>query len=111
MEKDAAISIFKRSVEKHKLKYMTYVEDGDFSSFVEVSVALLKEYDSEYQISKEDCLGHIKKCMGSSLRKYKYKCKSKMLSEGATAGCLPNQGNQGKIRKMHVGLKISGNSP
>ena len=31
MEKDAAISIFKHSAEKHKLIYMTYVGDGDSS--------------------------------------------------------------------------------
>ena len=28
--------------------------------------------------------------------------------DGRTTGCLPNQGNQGKIREMRVDLKISG---
>ena len=71
MEKEAGITIFKRSVEKHKLKYTTYVGDGDSSSFSEVSTALFEEYGSEYQISKEDCIGHIQKRMGSNQRKYK----------------------------------------
>ena len=63
MEKDAAIRIFKRSIEKHKLKYSTYVGDGDSSSFTEVSEALFEEYGLEYQILKEDCISHIQKRM------------------------------------------------
>ena len=86
MEKEAAITIFKRSVEKHKLKYTTYVGDGDSSSFSEVSTALFEEYGSEYQISKEDCIGHIQKRMGSNLRKYKNKSKGRKLEDGATVG-------------------------
>eukprot|EP00795_Rhopilema_esculentum_P017784 gene17784-biopygen6622 len=35
MEKSAAVTIFLRSIEKHKLKYVTYVGDGDSSSFGE----------------------------------------------------------------------------
>lgn len=86
MGKDAAIRIFKCSIEKYKLKYTTYVGDGDSSSFKEVSAALFEEYGSEYYISKEDCIEHIQKCMGSNLRKYKNKCKGKKLPDDAKVG-------------------------
>lgn len=56
MEKETAITIFKRSVEKHSLKYTTYVGDGDSSSFSKVSTALFEEHGAEYEISKEECI-------------------------------------------------------
>ena len=57
VEKDAAIRIFKHSIEKHKLKYSTYVGDGDSSSFTEVSEALFEEYGSDLAISNN--LGNV----------------------------------------------------
>ena len=68
METEAAITTFMRSIEKHNLKYTTYVGDGDSSSFGEVAEALFNKYGSEYHSVKENCIGHIQKQMGSNLR-------------------------------------------
>ena len=86
METEAAITIFMRSIEKHNLKYTTYVGDGDSSSFGEVAEALFNKYGSEYHIVKEDCIGHIQKRMGSNLRNYKNKSKGNKLPDGGSIG-------------------------
>ena len=39
IEKDSAVEIFCRSVEKHNLRYTVYIGDGDASSFGEVKEA------------------------------------------------------------------------
>ena len=65
MEKSAAVTMFIRSIEKHKLKYTTYVG--------EVADACFKVYNEEYVVIKEECIGHIQKRMGANLRAYKNK--------------------------------------
>ena len=59
MEKAAAVTMFLRSIEKHKLRYTVYVGDGDSSSFGEVKESLQKKYGDNYPVTKEDCQGHI----------------------------------------------------
>ena len=51
-----------------------------------MSAALLKLYGSDYQISNEDCIGHIQIRIGSNVRKYKKTIKNKMLPRGPTVG-------------------------
>ena len=86
MEKEAATLMFMRSIEKHNLKYTTYVGDGDSSSYGVVSEALSKEYGSSYLVCKEDCVGHIQKRMGTNLRRLKLRAKGKTLADGGTIG-------------------------
>lgn len=86
MEKAAAVTMFLRSIEKHKLRYTVYVGDGDSSSFGEVKESLQKKYGDNYPVTKEDCQGHIQKRMGTNLRSYKNKAKGKVLSDGGTVG-------------------------
>ena len=76
MEKEAAIEMFLRLVEKGGLKYTTYIGDGDSSSYGMVAQVLKEKYSDQYVVVKEDCIGHIQKRMGSSLRKYKTEKKS-----------------------------------
>ena len=71
MEKDGAIEMFLRSLDKDQLKYTEYVGDGDTNSFGEVQAALYEKYGDAYQIIKEDYIGHIQKRMGAALRNYK----------------------------------------
>ena len=85
MEKDAAILMFQRSVELYHLKYTLYVGDGDSSSFKEVRETMEKTHGNSYCIEKEDCIGHIQKRMGSSLRNYK-KMNNKKLKDGLGVG-------------------------
>ena len=80
--KEAATLMFMRSIEKHNLKYTTYVGDGDSSSYGVVSEALSKEYGSSYLVSKEDSVCHIQKQMGTNLRRLKLEAKGRTLAGG-----------------------------
>ena len=55
-----------RSVEKHKLRYMIMLSDGDSKSYDAVCQA--RFYGSEKLIQKEDCINHVSKRMGTALR-------------------------------------------
>ena len=82
MESDSANAIFLRSIDARKLIYSTYVGDGDYGSFSVVKDTCLEKYGELYTITKEECVGHIQKRMGSVLREYKRKMKSIKLSDG-----------------------------
>ena len=58
-----------RSLELHKLRYTTFIGDGDSSAFR--SVTLAKPYGEDVTITKSDCIGHVHKRMGiPSLENY-----------------------------------------
>ena len=80
MEKDGAQCFY-----VHRIKYTTFVGDGDTSSFAAVTVALSKEYD-DYTVVKEDCIGHIQKRMQAALRSYKNNCRGILLPDGKGVG-------------------------
>ena len=86
MEKEGAIEIFPHSIDKHKLRYSTYVGDGDSSSFGNVKDAVFEKYGDSYTIVKEDCISHIQKRMGSALRAYKNKKRGTKLTDGKGTG-------------------------
>ena len=69
--------MFLRSVEKRGLKYTTYIGDEDSSLHGMVAQVLKEKYPNQYVVVKEDCIEHIRKRMGSNLRKYKIEKKSK----------------------------------
>ena len=86
MEKEAAIKMFLRLVEKRGLKYTTYIGDGDSSSYGMVAQALGEKWSDQDVVVKEDCIGHIQKRMESNLRKYKTEKKAKKLDDWQTVG-------------------------
>jgi hypothetical protein len=86
MEAVSAVDMFTRSIETRKLKYTTFVGDGDSSSFGRVKEALEKKFGTAYEIKKEECVGHVQKRLGTALRKYKNDRKGKKLSDGKTVG-------------------------
>ena len=86
MEKDGTVSIFLRSVETRKLRYTTFVGDGDSSSFGAVVDAVNSKYGDQYPVEKEDCIGHIQKRLGTALRTYKNKRRGAVLSDGKSTG-------------------------
>ena len=86
MEKDDVIEMYLRSIEKNGSKYGVYVSDGDTNSFGAVVDALKNKYGDEYQVRKEDCIGHIQKRMGNSPRKYKNNSKGTLLSDNKSDG-------------------------
>ena len=60
------LRIFKRSEEKHNIKYSGYLGDGDSKSFSTVSKADPPVYDDVNRVKLEYC-GHIQKSMGKRL--------------------------------------------
>ena len=61
MEKDLAVEMFCRSVEKHNLRYTLYISDGDTSSFSKVMEALYNKFQNDYPVKKEGCnIGKLK---------------------------------------------------
>lgn len=45
-----------------------------------------KKFGSLYTVTKEECVGHIQKRLGTALRKYKNDRKGKKLCSGKTVG-------------------------
>lgn len=65
MEVLAGLTLFQRSLEKHGLRYTTMLSDGDSRTYL----ALLESNVYGYiKIEKEDCVNHVEKRMGTSLR-------------------------------------------
>ena len=66
MEVECALHTWKRSVENHKICYTSMLCDGDSKSFD--AICNSKVY-GDVQVTKEDCVNHISKRMGTALRK------------------------------------------
>lgn len=75
MEADGVLECFLSSVEKNKLRYLTYIGDGDTKSYQTVVNA--NPYPG-YVITKAECVGHVQKRVGTRLRKFKTDCKELM---------------------------------
>ena len=55
-ESASTVEIFKRSVQKRKLRYKTFIGDGDYSSYPNVIKA--NPYPG-LKIEKGECIGHV----------------------------------------------------
>ena len=86
MEAVAAVDIFSRSIDSRQLKYTTFVGDGDSSCFGGVKEAMFAKYGDTYEVTKEECVSHVQKRLGTALRKYKNDMKDKKLSDGKGVG-------------------------
>ena len=75
MEQECAKRIFKRSMDKHKLRYLTVFSDGDSKSYD--ALVAEKVYGDELEIKKEECINHVSKRMGTALRKLKGELKAR----------------------------------
>ena len=65
---EGADRIFRRSVEKHNLRYTEFYGDGDSKSFTRVKGVY---EDDGIEMEKKECIGHVKKRVGTALRKLK----------------------------------------
>ena len=61
MEAAGVLNIFKRSVETKKLRYTSYLGDGDSKSFNDVVAA---DVYPGYVVEKDECIGHVQKRVG-----------------------------------------------
>ena len=69
MEAALATEMFGRSISECNLKYTTFVGDGDSSLYGRVKDAMFQKYGDEYIVTKEECVGHVQKILGTALRK------------------------------------------
>lgn len=69
MEVDAVVEMFNRSVEKHRVKYIKSIGDGDSKTFK--GILGMNPYNDNPLVEKKECVGHIQKRMGARLRKAK----------------------------------------
>ena len=72
-------TIFKRSLNKSNFRHVSYIGDGDTSSFNEVNNS---ELYGEFEIVKKECVGHVQKRLGTRLRTLRTTLKGKLLSDG-----------------------------
>ncbi|KAH7947934.1 hypothetical protein HPB52_017116 [Rhipicephalus sanguineus] len=73
MEVEAALILFQRSLQKHKMRYTTLLLDGDSRAYLALQEARVYGY---VPVEKEDCIDHIHKRMGTALRNLISKQKS-----------------------------------
>ena len=66
METEGEKQVFTRSIDKHKVRYVDYLGDGDSKSYVNVK----KAYEG-IEIKKLECVGHYQKRVETSLRNLK----------------------------------------
>ena len=66
MESSAVMTLYKRSVKKHRLYYDPFIGDRDCSAYREVYNANV--YGVTKAIGKEEDAGHVTKRMGNHLR-------------------------------------------
>ncbi|KAH7956768.1 hypothetical protein HPB52_012553 [Rhipicephalus sanguineus] len=65
MEVEAALQLFGRSISKNDLRYTNVICDGDRRTYV----ALCNDKTYGFiPLTKEDCVNHVQKRMGSALR-------------------------------------------
>jgi len=83
IESQGAVDIWGRSEEKHKLRYVDFVGDGDCLSHRDVVKSM--PY-GETVVRKVECVGHIQKRMGGRLRRNRKDLKGKRLADGKTIG-------------------------
>ena len=76
MKSTGVLAIWKRSVSKNMLRYTQMISDGDSKTFKLLSDQL--PYGASNLVSKHECVGHVQKRMGTTLRE---KAKEKFVNE------------------------------
>lgn len=66
MEVDSIVEMFTRSVGKFGIKYSNYIGDGDSKTFA--GILKMNPYGDENPVTKNECVGHVQKRMGTRLR-------------------------------------------
>ncbi|GFU43820.1 uncharacterized protein TNCV_652121 [Trichonephila clavipes] len=75
-----ALSIFQRSLSLYNVRYTKYLGDGDSKAFT--SIVEKNAYGDHCSVEKLECIGHVKKRMGTRLRRLKTKMRGQKLSDG-----------------------------
>ena len=80
LEVEAARVVWRRSVQRHKLRYTTFLSDGDAKTFAELTK--IKPYGEDIEIDKEECVNHVSKRLGSALRNIVTDCRKRGVTLG-----------------------------
>ncbi|XP_072165849.1 uncharacterized protein [Diadema setosum] len=99
MEVDAAVTMWKRSVSKHKIRYRYMLCDGDSSSFN----AVRDVYGEGHEVRKVDCVGHVGKRMYKALDTVRKQNKGKLADGkgvGRAKGRLRGTSDTGSIGRL-----------
>jgi hypothetical protein len=90
MEVEGAKVLWSRSVAQHNLRYTVMLSDGDCKSHTEL--CKLHPYGPDVKITKEECINHVAKRVGTALRNLvaDYK-KRKITLGGRQEGALTNK--------------------
>ena len=86
METKGACKLFLRSIEQRGLKYTKIAGDGDTGCYAEVCKSVEEQFGNDYVVVKEECVGHVQKRIGRSLREYKRTNRGKKLADGKSIG-------------------------
>ncbi|GFU43177.1 uncharacterized protein TNCV_3775491 [Trichonephila clavipes] len=82
METVGMVRIFQRSLRHRSVRYTSYNGDGDSKTFSSITAS--NPYGEDITVSKNECVGHVQKRMGTRLRKLKQM--SSKLSDGKSIG-------------------------
>ena len=100
MEVEAAGVSWRRSVERHKLRYITLLSDGDAKTLTELK--RIKPYFEDVLLEKEECINHISRRLGSALRNVVTDCRKRGVKLGGGGGGGKGQLTQIAIRKFAI---------
>ena len=97
MEVEAARVLWRRSEERHNLRYTILLSDGDAKTFN--VLCELKPYGEGVVLEKEECVNHVSKRLGTALRNAVADCKKRGVTLGGRGhGML----TQNTIRKLTI---------
>ena len=71
---------------KRNLKYTVFVGDGDTDCFGRVHDECKRVHGDSYIVTKEECIGHVQKRLGTALRKYKSVMRGTLMADRKSAG-------------------------
>ena len=93
MEVEGAKVLFGRSLALHNMQYTTMLSDGDSKAYNEV--CQLKPYGDAVEITKEECVNHVAKRMGTALRN--------LVSDNSKRGVRLGGKGGGKLTQTTIG--------
>ena len=64
--------LWNRSLQQHKLRYVTFIGDGDSKLYNQLSKD--KPYGEDCPVVKEECINHVSKRLGTALRSISKRC-------------------------------------
>ncbi|GFW88649.1 uncharacterized protein TNCV_829181 [Trichonephila clavipes] len=99
MEQEAALKLWQRS-EDSGFRYTTLLSDGDAKTYQYLNTK--EVYGPEIKIKKEECINHVSKTLGTSLRKAVKEWRARGVSLGGKSrGSLKEE-----TKNCHVTIKI-----